>query len=297
MAVTSESGGRWSAWPAPAKVNRFLHVLGRRPDGYHELQTLFQFLDRVDTVHLRVRQDGRIVRTDDIAGVPESADLTVRAARALQPYAAAGSGVDLRVDKHLPAGGGVGGGSSDAATVLVALNHLWGCALDGDALAAIALTLGADVPVFVRGEAAWAEGVGEVLRPEQPDRPWFTVLAPECQVSTATVFQAPELTRNSAPITIADFRSGGSRNDFETVVRRRYPVVARAMKTLSAFGEPRMTGTGACVFLACGSKAEADAAWAQANAEGWRGFVARGLNRSPLLDRLDAMAAKDVGAD
>lgn len=295
--MTSEPPAQWTTWPAPAKVNRFLHVLGRRPDGYHDLQTLFQFLDRVDTVHLRVRGDGRVVRTRDIAGVPAADDLTVRAALALQQYSAARPGVDLWVEKHLPTGGGLGGGSSDAATVLVALNHLWGCGLDRDALAEIGLALGADIPVFVHGEAAWAEGVGEVLRPEQPDRPWFVVLAPDCHVSTAAVFQAPELTRNSAPITIADFRSGGSRNDFESVVRRRYPVVARAMRTLSGFGEPRMTGTGACVFLACGSKAEADAAWAHAHAEGWRGFVARGLNRSPLFDRLDARAANDVGAD
>nr|WP_245754058.1 4-(cytidine 5'-diphospho)-2-C-methyl-D-erythritol kinase [Aquisalimonas asiatica] len=295
--MTSDPGPGWTTWPAPAKVNRFLHVLGRRPDGYHALQTLFQFLDRADAVHLRVREDGRIVRAGEVAGVPEDDDLSVRAARALQPYGAACHGADLRVDKHLPAGGGLGGGSSDAATVLVALNHLWGCGLDPATLAEIGLTLGADVPVFVRGEAAWAEGVGEVLRPEEPDRPWFTVLVPDCQVSTATVFQAPELTRNSAPITIADFRSGGSRNDFETVVRRRYPVVDRAMNALSAFGEPRLTGTGACVFLACSSKAEAEAAWAQAHADGWRGFVARGLNRSPLLDRLQAMAAQDVGAD
>lgn len=295
--MISEHAAQWTVWPAPAKVNRFLHVLGRRPDGFHELQTLFQFLDRADVVHLRVRADERVVRTRDIAGVKAADDLSVRAARALQQASGARLGADLWVEKHLPAGGGLGGGSSDAATVLVALNHLWGCDLDRHALAEIGLTLGADVPVFVHGHAAWAEGVGDVLRPEEPDQPWFVVLVPDCHVRTADVFQAPELTRNSGPITIADFRSGGSRNDFENVVRGRYPVVARAMKTLSGFGEPRMTGTGGCVFLACGSRAEADAAWSDVRAEGWHGFVGRGLNRSPLYDRLDAMAVHDVGAD
>ncbi|WP_290652347.1 4-(cytidine 5'-diphospho)-2-C-methyl-D-erythritol kinase [Aquisalimonas sp.] len=296
MARTSEpaAASAETHWPAPAKVNRFLHVIGRRRDGYHALQTVFQFLDRCDTVHLRPRDDGVIQRTAPVPGVPEEDDLCVRAARALQSGSGTRLGADIRVDKELPIGGGLGGGSSDAATVLVALNHLWGCGLGASALARLGGGLGADVPVFVRGQAAWAEGVGEVLQPLELDRPWFVVLIPGCQVSTADVFQAPELTRNSAPITIADFRCGGGRNDFEPVVRARYPVVARAFEALAGHGRPQLTGTGACVYLACRGWVEAEAAWRDCRAAGWRGFVARGLNRSPLQERIDAVFASGV---
>lgn len=285
------AAGVETAWPAPAKINRFLHVLGRRADGYHRLQTVFQFLDRCDTVHLRVRADGVIRRTADLPGIPEADDLTLRAARALQRASGTALGVDIRVTKVLPAGGGLGGGSSDAATTLVALNRLWACGLDEDALARLGLELGADVPVFVRGRAAWADGVGEDLQPLDPDPCWFVVLAPECQVSTAEVFQAPELTRNSAPIRITDFLEGGGRNDCEPVVRARYAGVARALDALAAFGRPRLTGTGSCVFLACATEAAARAAWQACRAAGWDGFVARGLNHSPLHRQTDATAA------
>lgn len=280
-----EAGGE-SPWPAPAKINRFLQITGRRADGYHTLQTLFQFLDYHDDIHLRVRADGAIRRPAPLPGIAEADDLAVRAARALQVETGAAAGAEIRITKRLPAGGGLGGGSSDAATVLVALNHLWGCALADDDLAAIGLTLGADVPVFVHGRAAWAEGVGEVLTPLRPDRPWFVVLAPACAVSTKALFQAPELTRNSPPITIRDFRRGGGRNDFEPVVRARYPEVARAMEALAPFGTPRLSGSGGCVFAACSEQATARDALAACQAQGWHGFMARGRNRSPLRDRL-----------
>ena len=289
------AAGAESGWPAPAKINRFLHITGRRADGYHTLQTAFQFLDYSDTVYLRVRNDGAIRRASDLPGVPEAQDLTVRAAVALQAETDAASGVEISVTKRLPAGGGLGGGSSNAATVLVALNHLWSCGLGESELAAIGLQLGADVPVFVRGEAAWAEGIGEELQPLALDRPWFVVLAPDCSVSTAEVFQAPELTRNTAAIKIPHFRAGGGRNDFEAVVRARYPAVNQALEVLSVYGQPQLTGSGACVFLACGCRQEANAVWARCSAAGWRGFVARGLNRSPLHERLDSCSRARAG--
>ena len=268
-------------WPAPAKINRFLHILGRRADGYHALQTLFQFLDRCDTVSIRVRDDGVIRRRDELPDVPPEADLTLRAAYALQRLCGVAAGAEMRVRKRLPTGGGLGGGSSDAATTLVALNHLWGCGLDAASLAELGLTLGADVPVFVHGSAAWAEGVGEQLEPVVLDQPWYAVLAPACHVSTAELFRAPELTRNTAPITIADLPDAG-RNDFESIVRARYPAVERAFAALAPFGRPRLTGSGGCVFLACATADAASQAWRSCRAAGWAGFMARGLNRSPL---------------
>ncbi|MFO7857291.1 MAG: 4-(cytidine 5'-diphospho)-2-C-methyl-D-erythritol kinase [Ectothiorhodospiraceae bacterium] len=277
--MPSDTGA--TRWPAPAKINRFLHILGRRADGYHALQTLFQFLDRCDSVHIRVRDDGVIRRRGELADVPPEADLTLRAAHALQQDTGAAAGAEIRVHKRLPAGGGLGGGSSDAATTLVALNHLWGCGLDADALASLGLTLGADVPVFVRGSAAWAEGVGERLQPVTLDRPWYVVLVPACHVSTAELFRAPELTRNTPPITIADLPDGGG-NDFESVVRARYPAVEGAFAALAPFGQAQLTGSGGCVFLACATANAARQAWRSCRAAGWDGFMARGLNRSPL---------------
>jgi 4-diphosphocytidyl-2-C-methyl-D-erythritol kinase len=273
------------AWPAPAKLNLMLRVLGRRPDGYHRLQTVFQLIDRADRLWLDVREDGQIRRSPDLPGVPEHADLTVRAALALQSHSGCPLGAEIRLEKVLPMGGGLGGGSSDAATTLVALNRLWGLDLDEDTLARIALPLGADVPVFVRGRAAWGEGVGEELTPIELPEPWYLVLVPPCQVSTAAVFGDPQLTRDSPPVTLADFFQGDRRNDCLAVVRDGYPAVASALDWLSDQGGGYLTGTGACVFAVFPERKMALAAQARAPAR-LQTFVARGLNRSPLLDRL-----------
>ncbi len=276
-----------SAWRAPAKLNLFLHILGRRSDGYHELQTCFQFVDLCDEITLGVRADGEIRRTVDIPGVPPDSDLCVRAARALKDAAGSGLGADIRMLKRIPIGGGLGGGSSDAATCLVALNVLWGIHWPPEKLAALGLKLGADVPVFVHGRAAWAEGVGERLTPLYPPlaptEPNYLILKPKVFVSTAAVFQDPELTRNSLPITIHGFLASGGRNDCLGVVRRRYPEVAHALDWLSLFGSARLTGTGACVFLACETM-ERGRELMRDMPPGFVGFLARGLNVSPLLE-------------
>ncbi len=276
-----------AAWPAPAKVNLFLHVVGRRPDGYHLLQTVFQFLDYCDELEFNPRADGRIIRHADYAGIDPQRDLVVRAARALQELAGEPApGVDIRITKRIPMGGGLGGGSSDAATTLVALNSVWALDLDLDRLAQIGLTLGADVPVFVRGRAAWAEGVGEILTPLDAAQGWFVVVHPGCQVSTAAIFNHPDLTRKTPEITIRDFLAGAGSNDCEAVARALYPEIAGALEWLSRYGDARMTGTGACVFLRVSGEDRAEAILAQLPAP-WTGFVARGLNRSPLLDRVE----------
>jgi 4-diphosphocytidyl-2-C-methyl-D-erythritol kinase len=287
------AGGE-TQWPAPAKLNLFLHVTGRRPDGYHELQTLFQLIDLSDTVSLRVTDDGRIERPAGPAGVDPDSDLTVRAAKALQAATGCQAGASIRVAKRIPMGGGLGGGSSDAATVLLALNHLWGCGLPVDELARLGLPLGADVPVFVRGSSAWAEGVGEQLVPvELPER-WYVVIHPGVAVPTRDVFQSPELTRNTPVITIRAFfgpeGSSGSRNDCEPVVRARYPEVADALSWLGNFAPARLTGTGSCIFAAFGSAIEAERVAARAP-DRWRAFVARGLNVSPVHALLRTSAA------
>jgi 4-diphosphocytidyl-2-C-methyl-D-erythritol kinase len=277
-------------WPAPAKLNLFLHIVGRRPDGYHELQTCFQFIDVCDEVTIALREDGAIRRAQGAAGVAPEQDLCVRAARALQVATGTRRGADISVQKRIPMGAGLGGGSSDAATCLVALNRIWGLHLPVDELAALGLTLGADVPVFVRGRAAWGEGVGERLTPLYPPlaptEHNYLIIKPNVFVSTGDVFQDPELTRNTPPITIHGFLAAGGRNDCLDVVRRRYPEVARAIDWLSAYGTARLTGTGACVFLAC------EPAFAREIAgklpAGFEAFVARGLNDSPLLERLAA---------
>jgi 4-diphosphocytidyl-2-C-methyl-D-erythritol kinase len=273
-------------WPAPGKLNLFLHITGRRPDGYHTLQTVFQFLDFCDWLEFDPRADGEVHRHGGLEGVAEHDDLTVRAARLLQRVGDTGQGVDISLDKRLPAGGGVGGGSSDAATTLLVLNRLWGLGLSIDRLAGLGLQLGADVPVFVRGHAAWAEGVGEQIQPVDLPEPWFLVVHPGVHVSTAEVFNAPELTRNHAPITIRALLAGGGENDCEPVVRRRYPEIGRALAWLSRFGEARMTGSGACVFCAFDDQETAQAALRQLPDPAWSGFVARGRNDSPLHEML-----------
>ena len=271
-------------WPAPAKLNLFLHVVGRRADGYHELQTAFQLLDLCDTVFIEPRADGRITRSVPLEGVPEESDLTVRAGRALQEASGASLGASIRVRKRIPTGGGLGGGSSDAATTLVALNRIWGCGLTPSDLARIGLGLGADVPVFVHGSSAWAEGVGEVLTPLSLPARWFLILHPRVSVATAEVFQAPELTRNSPRLTMRAFlETGDGRNDCEPVVRARFPEVERAFEWLARWAQPRLTGTGSCLFATFASAIEAERIAARVPDE-WSAFVAKGVNRSPLFD-------------
>lgn len=276
-------------WPAPAKLNLFLHVVGRRADGYHELQSCFQFVDLCDDIHLAVRQDGQIRRARGADGVAEDADLCVRAARALKAASGSPLGADIDVVKRIPMGAGLGGGSSDAATCLVALNRLWGLDLPSATLAALGLKLGADVPVFVHGRAAWAEGVGEKLTPlYPPDSPAevnYLIIKPNVSVSTAQVFQDPELTRNTPRITIHGFLASGGKNDCLSVVRRRHPEVASALDWLSRFGTARLTGTGACVFLA-GESTDRYAEIVRMLPPAMQAFVVRGLNDSPLLERL-----------
>jgi 4-diphosphocytidyl-2-C-methyl-D-erythritol kinase len=285
--------GAETQWPAPAKLNLFLHVTGRRPDGYHELQTLFQLIDLCDTVSIRVSDDGRIERPAGPVGVDPDSDLTVRAAKALQAATGCRAGASIRIAKRIPMGGGLGGGSSDAATVLLALNHLWGCGLSIDELAGLGLPLGADVPVFVRGYSAWAEGVGERLVPVELPEHWYVVIHPGVAVPTRDVFQSPELTRNTPIITIRAFfgpgGSSGSRNDCEPVVRARYSEVADALSWLGNFAPARLTGTGSCIFAAFGSAIEAERVAARAP-DRWRAFVARGLNVSPVHARLQPPA-------
>ena len=250
-------------YPAPAKLNLFLHVTGRRPDGYHELQTIFRFIDRADTLRFEVRSDGVVRRVTGPSDVPEDQDLVVRAARLLQSRCGSGAGVDIHLDKRLPMGGGVGGGSSDAATTLIALNRLWGLGLHRGELQALGLQLGADVPVFVFGRNAFAEGVGEKLQPIDLPQAWYVVLVPPVHVSTASVFGHPELTRNSDPLKLAAFFSGTTRNDLEGVVRRLHPEVNQALHWLSAFGDARMSGSGASVFCGFSSEAQALGVWNQ----------------------------------
>ncbi|MFN2166351.1 MAG: 4-(cytidine 5'-diphospho)-2-C-methyl-D-erythritol kinase [Anaerolineae bacterium] len=271
-------------WPAPAKLNLFLHVTGRRPDGYHELQTVFQLLDFCDDVRVASTGDGRITRPEGTAGVAPEDDLAVRAARLLQAAAGTSRGAEIRIQKRIPAGGGLGGGSSDAATVLVALNRLWGLDWPLRRLAELGLELGADVPVFVHGRSAWAEGVGERLTPVALPARWYAVICPGCHVSTAEVFQAPELTRNSPQTTINGFLSSGGRNDCEAAVRARYPEVGEALDWLGRKSQARLTGTGSCVFAGAPDEAAAGALLEGLPGR-WQGFVARGISESPLIGR------------
>jgi 4-diphosphocytidyl-2-C-methyl-D-erythritol kinase len=285
--VTTTAG----VFPAPAKLNLFLHVVGRRNDGYHLLQTAFRFIDYGDELSFVVRADGAIRRTTPMQGVPAERDLSVRAAQALQRETGCREGADIGIVKRLPMGGGLGGGSSDAATTLIALNRLWRTGLTRDRLQQLALTLGADVPVFVFGKNAFAEGIGERLQALQLPPAWYLILVPELAVSTAEIFSAAELTRNTNAITIAAFSVGlvrniPGRNDLEPVVCRRYPQVARHLEWLRRYGDARMTGSGACVFCAFDSEEHARRALSELPAD-MRGFVARGLDRHPLWSEDD----------
>ena len=274
--------------PAPAKLNLKLHILGRRADGYHELQTLFQFLDHADQLSFALRQDGEIRLVTEIAGVPHDSNLIVRAARKLQQLTGTTLGADIWLDKVLPMGGGIGGGSSDAATTLLGLDHLWNTHCSEDQLAELGLGLGADVPVFVRGHAAFAEGVGEKLTPVDPQEPWYVVLVPQVSVSTAEIFSHPLLTRNSKPIKVRPVPEGNSRNDCQAVVEQSYPEVRNALNLLNKFTDARLTGTGSCVFGAFPDKAEADKVLALL-AETQTGFVAKGSNVSMLHRKLRSL--------
>ncbi len=278
----------WSVWPAPAKLNLFLHVLGRRPDGYHDLQTVFQLLDWGDTLRLRLRNDGRVQRVGEVTyGVPESGDLVIRAARLLLSETNSDQGVDISVEKRIPLGGGFGGGSSDAATVLVALNRLCQASLSEDRLAALGWELGADVPVFVRGRNAWAEGVGDRLTPMDLPMAAYLIVDSGVSVPTAELFQVPELTRDAAPATISGFISGAVRgNAFEPVLRRRHPAVETVLQALSQLGEACLTGTGGGCFVRFADRGSAEAAM-RALPPGWNAWVAMAASRSPLLDALE----------
>ncbi|SDU20858.1 4-(cytidine 5'-diphospho)-2-C-methyl-D-erythritol kinase [Halopseudomonas salegens] len=275
--------------PAPAKLNLFLHITGRRADGYHRLQTLFQFLDYGDTLHFQPRSDGQIVLQSDLAGVKPDDNLIVRAARLLQNHCRQTCGADIRLDKRLPMGGGLGGGSSDAATTLLGLNHLWQCGASLDELAELGLELGADVPVFVRGQAAWAEGVGEQLTPVEIEEPWYLVVIPDCSVSTAEVFSDQRLTRDTPPITLAAFREHGGRNDCLPVVAARYEKIHNTLILLNKYCEAKMTGTGSCLFGAFPNEREADKVRARLPAT-LQTFVARGCNVSTLHRQLSKAA-------
>jgi 4-diphosphocytidyl-2-C-methyl-D-erythritol kinase len=277
--------------PAPAKLNLMLHILSRRADGYHELQTLFQFLDFGDELGFALRKDGQIHLHTPIEGVPHDSNLIVRAARLLQQHSGCTLGADIWLDKRLPMGGGIGGGSSDAATTLLGLKHLWQLNCDDDQLAELGLTLGADVPVFVRGHAAFAEGVGEKLQPVTLSEPWFLVAIPQVLVSTAEIFSDPELTRDTPPIKVRSLLEGGGRNDCLPVVQKRYPEVRNALILLNKFVQARLTGTGACVFGSFPNQDDADKVARQLPAT-LPSFVAQGRNISMLHRKLEKLAEK-----
>jgi 4-diphosphocytidyl-2-C-methyl-D-erythritol kinase len=276
-------------WPAPAKLNLMLHITGRRADGYHELQTVFQFLDLCDELQFEATSNGRIERAEGLSSINAEDDLVVRSARALQKKTGTVQGVNIRVRKRIPVGAGLGGGSSDAATTLHALNRLWQLDLDVGQLADIGLGLGADVPVFVHGFAAFAEGVGERLQPVSADECWYLLITPDVHVSTAEIFSDPDLTRDCPAIKICDLSTTGRDNVCVPVVTRRYPEVGKALKLLGDFAEARMSGTGASVFAQFAGKQQAEQVLTQLKTtadwtDSWQAFICQGRNQSPLFD-------------
>ena len=279
--MTTVSAG----WPAPAKVNRFLHITGRRADGYHTLQTVFQFVEPVDELTFTLTETSQITRTGGLVGLPEAQDLVIRAAELLRAKAGIHAGVHVHLEKRIPSGAGLGGGSSDAATTLVALNHLWQCKLTKNTLMELGLQLGADVPIFIGGLAAWAEGVGDRLTPMALNKPWLLIVDPGVSVSTAAIFSDSKLTRNSAALTIRAVDDERMRNDCEPVVRRLYPGVAAALDEVAKLGAARLTGTGGCLFAEFASQKAALAAQ-QALSKGRQSWVCQASNQSPLCDRL-----------
>lgn len=284
--------------PAPAKLNLFLHVTGRRPDGYHLLQSVFQLLDHADLLHFTVRNDGIVRRVTDVPGVPEESDLVVRAARLLKSAVDAKRaerlGAEIAIDKRLPMGGGLGGGSSDAATTLIALNHLWQTGLNRKELMKLGLQLGADVPFFIFGRNAFAEGVGEDLAPVGTPDCWYVVIEPGVSVPTAAIFSDPGLTRNTNPVKISDFSNASScfgKNDLQVVATRLFPPIAEAVEWLRQFGDARMTGSGACVFCAFRQEHEADEVLQAARKTGsaqWKVWKAKAIERHPLSHLLES---------
>ena len=287
-------------WPAPAKLNLFLQITGKRDDGYHELQTVFQFLDLTDRLRFVVRDDGKIIRKTDHEGVKPEDDLVVKAAKALQSASGTQQGADIYLQKILPMGGGVGGGSSDAATTLVVLNCLWETGLSIEQLGEIGLQLGADVPIFIYGQASFATGVGEQFEAVSPRESWYLVVQPDVHVSTSKIFSNSQLTRDSSAIRICDLQIGTKNeaqvfdelgNVFEPVVAEQYPEIAEVIQHLRKTSKARLTGTGACVFASFDSKEEAEQALNKLP-DHWTAFVARGLNRSPLQAMLDAQKSE-----
>jgi 4-diphosphocytidyl-2-C-methyl-D-erythritol kinase len=268
-------------WPAPAKLNLFLHVIGRRPDGYHLLQTVFRLIDCCDWLRFSRREDGDVRRERPLLDVPESEDLAVRAARLLQRETGCPIGATIELDKRIPIGAGLGGGSSDAATTLIALNELWGTSLSRAQLAELAVRLGADVPFFLCGRNAFGEGVGEVLAPFDPGPAWYVVVTPQVAVSTREIYESPKLTRNTKPLNMAAFFAGLGHNDLEPVVRERFPEVARALDWLRSYGMARMSGSGSSVFAAFATELDARAVASRVPGE-WRGMAVQGLDRHPL---------------
>ncbi|MGO1248106.1 MAG: 4-(cytidine 5'-diphospho)-2-C-methyl-D-erythritol kinase [Oceanisphaera sp.] len=271
--------------PAPAKLNLFLSITGRRDDGYHNLQSLFQFVDYGDALTFTEAPDNELTLTPTLDGVLPEQNLIIKAARLLQAHTGCTQGAQIHLTKRLPMGGGLGGGSSDAATTLVALNRLWQLKLSTNTLAELAVSLGADVPVFVRGYAAFAEGIGEQLTPAYPDEPWYLILCPAVSVATATIFNDPELTRNSKVLSLQQWLNRPWHNDCEALVKKRYPEVAKLLSWLLEYAPSRMTGTGACIFASFDSQQAAEAVLAKAPV-GVLGFVAKGCNQSPLLSEL-----------
>jgi 4-diphosphocytidyl-2-C-methyl-D-erythritol kinase len=271
---------------SPAKLNLFLHITGRRPDGYHTLQTLFQLLDYGDMLDFTPRNDGQLTLTPELPGVPFEDNLIIRAARLLQPHAKQPAGVDIHLQKRLPMGGGIGGGSSNAATTLVALNHLWKCELNRQQLQTLGLQLGADVPVFIFAQTAWAEGVGEDLQAIEMPQNWFLVVQPDCHVSTAQIFSNKRLTRDTLAIKVAAFLERGAKNDCQGLVRELYPEVNQALSWFEQQGiHAQMTGTGACVFAQFTTADEAQQVL-QRLPKQLPGFIAQGVNQSPLYKLL-----------
>ncbi|THB67297.1 MAG: 4-(cytidine 5'-diphospho)-2-C-methyl-D-erythritol kinase [Gammaproteobacteria bacterium] len=272
------------SWPAPGKLNLFLHITGRREDGYHLLQTVFQFFDYGDSLQFEITNNGVISRETEIVGVPPEQDLIIRAAEMLQQRSGTMYGTRIKITKRLPMGGGIGGGSSDAATTLVALNRLWQIGLSTQELAEMGLKLGADVPVFIHGRACWAEGVGELITPIELDEPWYIILKPQCEVPTKDIFSDSALTRDTTYMKMPAFQEELG-NDCEAVVRKRFPLVSQALDWLSQYGKAKLTGTGACMFAAYNTKEEAQKVLDK-KPDWLEGFIAKGLNYSPLQSKL-----------
>jgi 4-diphosphocytidyl-2-C-methyl-D-erythritol kinase len=268
-------------WPAPAKLNLFLHVIGRRADGYHLLQTVFRFIDYADFLRFEPRSDGKIILANPLPGVAPETDLTVRAATALLNATGINQGATIHLDKRLPMGGGLGGGSSDAASTLIALNRLWGAGLDSPSMQRIGLSLGADVPIFIHGHTAFAEGIGERFTDVTAPADWYLILVPPVAVPTPTIFRSAELRRDTAAIAAVDWQPGFGGNDLEPVACALYPEVTQHLEFLRRFGDARMSGSGACCFVALPDQPAAEAALATRPAH-MHGFVAKGLDHHPL---------------